>query len=83
MKIKSEIMTSDAYKPEIKAVWEKILAPPHFGDNHPDAPIVAPADPAEGPVAPPSQPSEMVSLPTEVSSLSSALRAGLDLYEVI
>ena len=72
------MLSSDAYKPEIKAIWEGILAPPHFGDDHPNAPTVAPTEPNVNS----SPPREMVSSTTEVSSLSSAIRAGLDIYEV-
>ena len=79
MAIKSEISSSDAFSPETKAIWEGILAPPHFGDDHPDAPQVAPTESAPRP----QPPTEMVSSSTEVSSLSSAIRAGLEIYEVI
>ena len=80
MAMKSEIQSSDIYKAETKELWAGVLAPPHFGDNHPSAPVVAPTPrPEQG-----QSTSEMVSHSThEVASLSSAIRIGLDLFEVL
>ena len=82
MAIKSEVITSNAYSEKVKNIWEKVLAPPRFGDDQPNAPVVSPTNIPIDDSAPAPPVGEMVSPSAEMSSLLSAIRAGLDIYEV-